>query len=193
MSNFSIEFTKIKEYETQLRGKSGLYYFYRSCNPKGLLYVGEAIDLYRRMREYQKDRRKGHNNQRVIELIENELDSLKVAFQPINGDGMDKKELKKYLKEKEASVIQSLIPLFNIEENPRHLIHPIQKVIGEVVSKANREVTFNQMREYLYRKWWGKVSYERIDEALANKQYHLSKYCKTNQKKRILYPRKNTA
>ncbi len=145
------------------------------------------------MREYQKDRRKGHNNQRVIELIENELDSLKVAFQPINGDGMDKKELKKYLKEKEASVIQSLIPLFNIEENPRHLIHPIQKVIGEVVSKANREVTFNQMREYLYRKWWGKVSYERIDEALANKQYHLSKYCKTNQKKRILYPRKNTA
>lgn len=145
------------------------------------------------MGEYQKDRRKGHNNQRVIELIENELDSLKVAFQPINGDGMDKKELKKYLKEKEASVIQSLIPLFSIEENPRHLIHPIQKVIGEVVSKANREVTFNQMREYLYRKWWGKVSYERIDEALANKQYHLSKYCKTNQKKRTLYPRKNTA
>ena len=193
MSNFSIEFTKIKEYETKLRGKSGLYYFYRSYNPKELLYVGEAIDLYRRMGGYQKDRRKGHNNQRVIELIENELDSLKVAFQPINGDGMDKKELKKYLKETEASVIQSLIPLFNIEENPRHLIHPIQKVIGEVVSKANRRITFNQMREYLYRKWWGKVSYERIDEALANKQYHLSKYCKTNQKKRTLYPRKNTA
>ncbi|EOO79497.1 hypothetical protein IC7_00569 [Bacillus cereus BAG1O-1] len=116
-----------------------MYYFYRSCNPKGLPYVGEAIDLYRRMGEYQKHRRKGHNNQRVIELIENELDSLKVAFQPINGDGMDKKELKKYLKEKEASVIQSLIPLFNIEENPRHLIHPIQKVIGEVVSKLTEK------------------------------------------------------
>jgi hypothetical protein len=93
-----VEFTKLKEYEIKLRGKSGLYYFYKSNNPEGLLYVGEAIDLYRRMKQYhQKDRREGHNNPKVVGLIENELDSLKVAFQPIEDIFNNKKELKKFL------------------------------------------------------------------------------------------------
>lgn len=145
------------------------------------------------MGQYEKDKGEGRNNQSVIELIEAELDSLKVAFQPINALGKDKKELKKYLKEKEARVIQELIPLFNKEENPRYLIHPIQKVIGEEVSKANREVTFTEMRKYLFCKWRGKVSYELIDAALANKNYHLSRYCKTSQKEKTLNPRKKAA
>lgn len=164
-----------------------------SNNSKELLYVGEAIDLYRRMGQYDKDNGEGRNNQRVIELIQSESESLMVAFQPIVALGKEKKELKKYLKEKEASVIHELIPLFNVEENPRYLIHPIQKVIGEVVSKKSREVTFTEMREYLFLKWRGEVTYERIEEALANKQFHLSKFCKTNQKKKTLSPRMKAA
>ncbi|MGP1906798.1 GIY-YIG nuclease family protein [Metabacillus sp. JX24] len=189
MSNFKVKFTKFKRFKTKLSNKSGLYYFYLSYNPEELLYVGEAIDLYRRLGQYEKDKGEGHNNQRVVELIKNELNSLMVAFQPINVLGKNKKELKKYLKVKEANVIQELVPLFNVEENPRYLIHPIQKVIGEVVSKASREITFSYMREYLFLKWWGIVPYERIDKALANKQFHLSRYCKTSQKNKILNPK----
>lgn len=181
---------EIEEYQSQLKEESGLYFWYRTHNPKELLYVGEATDLYRRMMQYQKDKRGGYNNQKVLELIESESDSIMVAFQPIDTYGMDKKERKRNLKEKEASFIQDWIPLFNIEENPRYLNHPIQKVIGRVVSKANREVTFIEIREYLFRKWRGNISYKRLDEALANKQYHLSKYCKTNQIKKTLRPRK---
>jgi predicted GTPase len=145
------------------------------------------------MMQYQNDKREGYNNQSILELIESESDSIMVAFQPFDTNGMDKKELKRHLKEKEAMFIQDWIPLFNIEENPRYLIHPIQKVIGRIVSDANREVSFSKMRKYLFGKWRGKVSYKRIDEALANKQYHLSNYCKTSQKKKTLNPKNKIA
>ncbi|PGT97718.1 GIY-YIG nuclease family protein [Bacillus cereus] len=191
---FKCKWNEIEEYQSQLKKVSGLYYWYLTYNPKELLYVGEATDLYRRMGQYQKDKREGYNNPRILELIEFEADSIMLAFQPIDNHGMDKKEFKRNLKEKEASFIQDWIPLFNIDENPRYQIHSIQKVIGQIVSDANREVTFNEMREYLFQKWRGKVSYERIDEALLNKRYHLSSYCKTSQKKQTLNPKqKKTA
>ncbi|WP_427036598.1 hypothetical protein [Cytobacillus pseudoceanisediminis] len=79
------------------------------------------------MVQYQKDKREGYNNQSILDLIESEPDSILVAFQPIESNGMEKVELKKHLKEREAMVIQDLVPLFNIEENPRYLIHPIPK------------------------------------------------------------------
>jgi hypothetical protein len=182
------KWSEIEVYKPLLKNVSGLYYWYLIHNPQ-LLYVGEAIDLYRRMKQYKSDKIGGNNNPNILELIESESESIMVAFQPFYTGDMDKKELKRYLKEEEALFIQDWIPLFNIEENPRYLIHPIQKVIGRVVSKANREVDFNEIREYLYGKWSGKVSIERIDEALANKQFHLSNYCKTNQLKKTLNPR----
>ncbi len=170
MDIIKCNWNEIEKYQSQLTKESGLYFWYRSHNPKELLYVGEATDLYRRMMQYQKDKREGYNNPNILELIESESDSIMVAFQPIDTHVMDKKERKRHLKEKEASFIQDWIPLFNIEENPRYQNHSIQKVIGQVVLKANREVTFIEMREYLFRKWRGKVSYKRLDEALANKQ-----------------------
>ncbi|MGJ9383883.1 GIY-YIG nuclease family protein [Salipaludibacillus sp. CF4.18] len=188
MSNqvFKCKWNEIEEYQSQLKEVSGLYYWYLTYNPQELLYVGETTDLLRRFKQYQKDKREGKNNQSILDLIEAEPDSIMIAFQPIDTHGLDKIEQKRHLKKEEAKFIQDWIPLFNIEENPRRLIHPIQKVIGQVVSKANREVTFNQMREYLFRKWKGNVSYEQIDEALANKQNHLSRYCKTSQKQKTL-------
>ncbi len=186
---FQCKWNEIKEYQSQLEKASGLYYWYLTDNPKELLYVGEAIDLYRRMVQYQKDKREGYNNQNILELIKSGSDSIMVVFQLIDINGMDNKQLKKHLKEKEASFIQDWIPLFNIKENPRYQIQSTQKVIGRYVSDANLEVTFNEIREYLFSKWKGLVPYERIDEALANKQYHLSNYCKTSQKKKTLNPR----
>lgn len=179
---------EIEENQAQLKKVSGLYYWYMTHNPQ-LLYVGEAVDLYRRMMQYQNDKREGYNNQSILDLIESEPDSIMIAFQPIVTHGLNNRELKKYLKEQEATFIQDWIPLFNIEENPRFLIHPIQKVIGRIVSDANREMSFSEIRELLFKKWWGKVAYERIDEALANKQCYLSNYCKTNQRKKTLSPK----
>ncbi|WP_142314862.1 GIY-YIG nuclease family protein [Bacillus wiedmannii] len=65
-----------------------------------MLYVGEATDLYRRMGQYQKDKREGYNNPRILELIEFESNNIMLAFQPIDNHGMDKKEFKRNLKEK---------------------------------------------------------------------------------------------
>lgn len=190
---FKCKWNEIEEYQSQLKGVSGLYYWYRS-NDSELLYVGEATDLYRRMKEYQKDKQKGINNKDLVKLIESESDSIMIAFQPIDSQGMSKEKFKSHLKKEEARFIQKWIPLCNIEENPRHVIHSIQKVIGRIVNESNREWTFNEMRDYLFKEWWGKVLYEQLDEALANKQCHLSKYCKTSQKKKTLHPKeKKTA
>ncbi|CAH0249037.1 hypothetical protein SRABI80_02940 [Peribacillus frigoritolerans] len=56
---------------------------------------------------------------------------------------------------------------------------------GRVVAKANREVTFSEMSEFLYIKSSGNVSRVRIDEALADYK-HLTNHCKQSQKKKIL-------
>lgn len=185
---FKCKWNEIEKYQPQLRRVSGLYYWYDSSSSK-LLYVGEATNLYRRMKQYQNDKQRGNNNKGLVNLIESQSDSLMIAFQLIDSQDMNKKEFKRYLKQREAMFIQNWLPLLNIDENPRYLIHPIQKVIGRIVLEQNREIAFKEMRKYLFEKWQGEIPYERIDEALANKRYHLSNYCKTSQKEKTLTPK----
>ncbi|CAH0249086.1 hypothetical protein SRABI80_02941 [Peribacillus frigoritolerans] len=82
MSNhvFTIKWNEVENHLEQLDKVSGLYYWYIIYNPKELLYVGEATDLYRRMMQYQKDKRVGNNNQSILELIESESDSIMVVY-----------------------------------------------------------------------------------------------------------------
>jgi hypothetical protein len=63
-------------------------------------------------------------------------------------------------------------------------------VIGMIVNESNRLWTLVEMREFIFNKYKKRLSYEHIDEALANKQKDLSKYCRTSQEKQILQPKK---
>lgn len=172
---FRVKFNELEKYQHYLNKVCGLY-FYHVDNK--LKYVGLSDNLWSRFScGYLKEDSKQYINANLMKLIKSKSSSLEVIFAP-----MDRADLK----EQETLWIQEYIPEFNERENPRGEIHSIQKVIGRTVNNSNREWTFSEMREYLFRKWWGKVSYERIDEALENKQYHLSRYCKTNQKMKTL-------
>ena len=107
-----------------------------------------------------------------MQLIESNPNDVEVAFKLIDENS---------LKEEETKFIQEWIPEYNVKENPRCEISPIQKMIGKYVHGVNREVTFSEVREYLFNKWRGEVSYERIDEALRDEKRNLSKYCSKNE------------
>lgn len=175
---FSVNFWGLEKYQQDLVDESGLYYFHVN---KKLKYVGLSEDLWHRFKNgYLNEDTKQHINPKLMRLIASNPSAVEVIFAPMD---------KYLLKEQETFWIQEYIPEFNERENPRYEIHSIQKVIGRIVNSSSREWSFSEMREYLFRKWWGKVSYERIDEALANKQYHLSNYCKTSQRKKTLNPK----
>jgi hypothetical protein len=176
---FSAEFLELEKHQWDLENESGLYFFHVD---KKLKYVGLSEDLWHRFKNgYLKEDSKQHINAKLMHLIVSNPSVVEVVFAPMD----------KYLiKEQETLWIQEYIPEFNERENPRYEIHSIQKVIGRIVNCSNEEWSFSEMREYLFNKWWEKVSYEQIDEAIANKQYHLSNYCKTNQRKKTLNPKK---
>lgn len=176
---FTAKFLELEQYQKDLVNRSGLYFFHVN---KRLKYVGKSTDLWHRFKNgYLKEDTKQHINAKLMQLIASEPSVVEVIFAPMN---------KNLLKEQETLWIQEHIPEFNERENPRYEIKSIQKVIGSIVTSSNREWSFEKMREHLFSKWWGKVSYERIDEALANKQYHLSNYCKTSQLKKKLMPKR---
>ncbi|USK64853.1 hypothetical protein [Peribacillus frigoritolerans] len=176
---FTVKWNELEKRKNELDEVSGLYFYH--VNNK-LKYVGLSDNLWNRFNGgYLKEDTKQHINPKLMQLITSNSSVVEVIFAPLD---------KYLLKEQETLWIHEYIPEFNEKENPRYEIHPIQKVIGRIVNSSNKEWSFNEMREYLFNKWWGKVSYERIDEALANKQFHLSNYCKTSQKKKTLKSKK---
>lgn len=179
---FTVKYLELEKYQKELENNSGIYFLHVE---KKLKYVGISEDLWYRFKDgYLKEDTKQYVNSKLMQLIILNPSVVEVTFAPMD---------KYLLKEEESLFIQEYIPEFNERENPRYEIHPIQKVIGRIVNSSNKEWSFGDMREYLFRKWRGKVSYERIDEALANKQCHLSNLCKTSQKRKVLNPKKKTA
>jgi len=177
---FMIRFTEIKKYRQMLEKASGLYCYHVN---KKLKYVGISNNLWHRFEDgYLKEDSAQHRNSKLMQLIESNPNDVEVAFKLIDGNS---------LKEEETKFIQEWIPEYNVRENPRCEISPIQKMIGKYVHEVNREVTFLEVREYLFNKWRGEVSYERIDEALRDEKRNLSKYCSKKRGKQIVTPKKN--
>jgi hypothetical protein len=175
---FRRKLVELEKNHHDLKNRSGLYFIHLN---KRLLYVGLSEDYWKRFKHgYLKEGTKQHVNKKVLKLIDSNPTILEVIFAPMD---------KNLLKEQETLWIQEHIPEFNERENPRYEILSIQKVIGRIVNNSNREWSFKEMSDYLFRKWRGEVSYKRIDTALANKQFHLSNYCKTNQKQQVLKPK----
>ncbi|MEK4738584.1 hypothetical protein MHH66_20120 [Bacillus sp. FSL H8-0492] len=176
---FRIKFTEIKNCQKQLDKVSGLYCYHVNRNLK---YVGISNNLWHRFEGgYLKECSTQHRNSKLMQLIETNQNDIEVIFKPIN---------KELLKEEETKFIQDWIPLYNAKENPRYEIRPIQKVIGRFVNKENREVTFSEVREYLFHKWHSEVSYEKIDEALRDEKHNLGKYCSKKRGQEVLMPKR---
>ena len=149
------------------------------------MYVGKAVDLWNRFGHgYLKEDSKVYKNADLMELIVSRPDMVEVIFAPID---------KENLEEQETLWIQEHIPLFNDRCNPRYSTTALQRVLARTVNEFDRIWTFTEIREYIFKKYKMKLSYEQIDEALANKQKDLSKYCRTSQEKQILMPKKNSA
>lgn len=181
MSNkvFRIKFTQLKNHREQLNKVSGLYFYHVEGNLK---YVGMSDNLWHRFNGgYLKEESKQHCNPELREMIRLNPRDIEVIFKPM---------IKDELKGEESRFIQDWIPQFNKAENPRHEIHPIQRVIARIVNETNHKWAYAEMRECLLRKWKGEVLLEKIDEALANKSCNLSRYCKTRPKQEILLPKK---
>lgn len=184
MSNqvIKIKFTEIKYHQEQLNKVSGLYFFHID---RDLKYVGKSEDLWNRLfRGYLNEDTTQHCNRKLMQLVKSNPSEIEVIFMPM---------LKEELKEKESEIIQDWIPRFNKAENPRYEIRPIQRMIARIVNEDDCEWTYTDMKMHLFKKWRFEVSLERIDEALANKSWNLSRYCRTNPKREILMPKKKSA
>jgi len=173
-----VKFSEVKNYQKQLSQESGLYFFH--VNEK-LKYVGQSKDLWVRfIGGYLKKDTKQHVNSKLLDLIETSLDEIEVLFV------LMEKEL---LKMTETLLIQKNIPEFNEIENPRKERHSVQKVIGRIVKESNRQWTFSEMRDYLYKGWNKRIPYSHIDRALADYK-NLTNHCKQSQKRQTLNPKK---
>ncbi|MFD6207118.1 GIY-YIG nuclease family protein [Peribacillus sp. NPDC060253] len=182
MSNqvFRFKFTDIQNHQDQLKKESGLYFYHIDGSLK---YVGISDDLgFRFYGGYLKEDSKQHRNSKLMQLIDSKPNEIEVIFKTMD---------KELLKEEETKIIQDYIPLCNEKENPRYQVRPIQKVIGKVVNETNCEWSFADMRENLFKKWRGQVSFQRIDEALRDEKNNLGKYCSKKRGQDILMPKKN--
>lgn len=179
---FKSKFNELGKYKNMLNKVSGLYFYHVN---KKLIYVGKSVDYWNRFGYcYLKKGSKVHKNPNLKKLIEFKPEIVGVVFAPMDN---------KLLKEQETLFIQEFIPLFNKAENPRFEIQSIQKVIARIVNQTNREWTYDEMREFLSLKWKREVPFEKLDEALENKNHNLSRYCRTVPKQKILKPKKKNS
>ena len=173
-----VKFSEVKKYQNQLSQESGLYFFHVD---EKLKYVGQSKDLWLRFTGgYLKKDTKQHVNSRLLNLIETSPDEIEVLFV------LMEKEL---LKITETLLIQKNVPEFNEIENPRRELHAVQKVIGRIVTESDRQWSFSEMRDHLYKGWYKKVPYDHINKALADYK-HLTNHCKQSQKRQTLNPKR---
>lgn len=175
---FSVKFNELEKYKEKLDKLSGLYFYHIN---RSLMYVGISDDLWHRFKHgYLKEDTKQHINSGVKKLITSFSTEIEVIFAPLEYH---------LLKEQETLFIQEYIPKYNEKENPLYQIRSIQRAIGRTVNISNNEWSYDDIREHLYKKWNGKVSFERINDALKDKTNNLSKYCRKKKGMNILAPR----
>ncbi|MGG3467338.1 GIY-YIG nuclease family protein [Neobacillus pocheonensis] len=177
-----VKFEQVPTIIESLKGESGLYIFHTKQHT---WYIGETKDFRNRfVNGYLKGKdAKQHIDDGLLQRIELGLD-LSVVFVL-----MDKELIKK----EETRVIGKACPWLNEKHNPRESIRAIQRQIGKIVEDSKREWSYDEMKLHLFYYYSGQIATKRIEEALANKEGNLSKYCRTVPSKGILKPKKKPA
>lgn len=172
------KFGEVSNMIDKLKGVSGLYIFHTKGH---VWYIGKAQCFRHRFKNgYLKGRNaKQYVAEGLQQRIELGLD-LSVVFVVIPKELIDREE---------ARVISKACPWLNGEFNPRDSIRGIQRLIGKIVEDSQREWTYGEMKRHLFHYWGGQIATKRIEEALANKDCNLSRYCGTNSKREILKPK----
>ena len=174
-----VKFNEVPNMIESMKGVSGLYLFHTKGH---IWYVGETGCFRRR---FVNGYLKGKNATEYIakglqQRIELGLD-LSVLFVKIP---------KELIQSEEARVISKTCPWLNKGLNPRDSIRGIQRQIGKIVQDSQREWSYEEMNKHLFYYYSGQIATKRIEEALANKQGNLSRYCRTLPSQGILKPRK---
>jgi hypothetical protein len=177
-----VKFDEVPNMIESLKGISGLYIFHTKGH---IWYVGKAECFRNRfINGYLKGRdSKQHVHDGLLKRIELGLE-LSVVFVL-----MDKELIKK----EEARVIGKACTWLNTEYNPRESITAIQRQIGLIVEDSQREWSNEEMKKHLFYYYSGQIATKRIEEALANKNRNLSRYCKPVPSQGMLKPKKKTA
>ncbi|MFJ7852332.1 hypothetical protein ACIQX3_05975 [Peribacillus frigoritolerans] len=177
-----VVFKEVPKNIESLKGVSGLYIF----RTKGhIWYIGKADCIRNRfVNGYLKGRdSKQHVHDGLVQRIELGLE-LSVVFVL-----MDKELLKK----EEARVIGKACTWLNTEHNPRVSVAAIQRQIGLIVQDSQQEWLYEEMKKHLFYYYRGQIATKRIEEALANKNGNLSRYCRALPSQGTLKPKKNIA
>ncbi|MGG3449575.1 hypothetical protein [Domibacillus aminovorans] len=177
-----VKFEDVPNMIESLKGVSGLYIFHTK---RHLWYIGKAECFRNRfINGYLKGRdAKQHVSDGILQRIELGLD-LSVIFVLIP---------KELIESEEKRIIHKACPWLNQEHNPRVSIRGIQRHIGQIVEDSQSEWSYERMRKHLFYYYSGQIATKRIEEALANKNSNLSRYCGTVPSQGILKPKKNSA
>jgi len=177
-----VKFEEVPSMIDNLKGKSGVYIFHTKGH---IWYVGKAECFRHRFTNgYLKcNDTQSHVSEGLKQRIEKGLD-LSVVFVLMPKELIDTEEIR---------IIRKACPWLNKEHNPRESIRAIQRLIGQIVEDYQREWSYAEMRKQIFFYWGGQLPTKRIEEALANKNGNLSRYCRTVPSKGILKPKKNSA
>ncbi len=177
-----IKFEEVQNIIESLKGVSGIYIFHTK---RHVWYVGKADCFWNRFTSgYLKGRSaKSYVSEGLKQRIELGLD-LSVVFIRLE---------KELTEDVEAKAIGRACPWLNKGLNPRNSIRGIQGQIGKIVQDSQREWSYAEMKKHLFYYWRGQIATERIEEALANKNRNLSKYCGTVPSREILKPKEKLA
>jgi hypothetical protein len=173
-----VKFEEVPDVIESLKGISGLYIFHTKQHE---WYIGKTKCFRNRfVNGYLKGRdAKQHVHDGLLQRIELGLE-LSVVFVL-----MDKELINK----EESRVIGKACTWLNSEHNPRESIAAIQKQIGLFVEDSQRTWTYEAMKKHLFVYYRGQIATKRIEEALANKNRNLSRYCKPIPSQGVLKPR----
>lgn len=177
-----VKFKEVSNMIESLKGISGLYIFHTLGH---IWYVGKAECFrHRFINGYLKGRdSKQYISEGLLQRIELGL-ALSVVFVEME---------KELIPKEEARVIGKACTWLNQELNPRVSIRSIQRHIGQIVEESQREWSYEEMKKHLFYYYSGQIATKRIEEALANTNGNLSRYCRTAPSRRILKPKMNRA
>jgi hypothetical protein len=174
-----VKFDEVPNMIESWKGVSGLYIFHTKGH---FWYVGKSECLRNRfVQGYLKGRdSKQHISEGLLQRIELGLE-LSVIFVEME---------KELIQKEEARVIGKACAWLNQDYNPRESIRAIQRQIGLIVEDSQREWSYEEMKKHLFYYYSGQIATKKIEEALANKNWNLSRYCRTARSKGILKPKK---
>lgn len=177
----SVGFDDVPNMIENLKGVSGLYIFRTHGQ---IWYVGKAVDFHNRfISAYLKfDGTSAHVNEGIIDILGYEYYHcpLNVIFVPIPVE---------LIEEKEKEAIRKGCPVFNGPNNPRTSFNTVQAIAGEIVNESNREWSYDEIIERVWKYCNKQISSDWIEQALLSNWRE--SYCSRSNKERMLRPRKS--